>query len=135
MAETKVTKINWETGNQKSHEPIEKTCVDCGGTFYAPRNIQRRMKRCQNCAREHRLEIERQRSKQNRRASYSGDGTGNYQIIIDPDNSWGFNSRLDKMEIARLLELGYIATGTVIKQISANQHYWVFGKHLRQLEI
>jgi len=135
MAKTRIQKINWETGNKNSHEPIEKNCVDCGRVFLAPRNIQRNMKRCQSCATEHRLEIERKRSKQNRRLHHSGDGSGNYQIVIDADNSWGFDSRLDKLEIMRLLELGYIATGTVIKQISSNQHYWVFGKYLRQLEI
>lgn len=130
-----IRQINWETGNENSHALVDKICIDCGGDFSIPANIASKAKRCPNCKRLHANEMERERNakkrnQQNNRARWNV--VGDYQIQIDPSDSWGFNSCLDKQEVTQLIRQDYIETGTVF-QHSTGKRFWVLGRALREL--
>lgn len=92
---------------------VEKICTDCKRPFEVTACAVRTV-RCPACQ----TVIERARD--NRRTHRVRGGSlpkigGDLRIVHDPDGSWTPNASLTPIELRTLLDLEYIAEGTVIE--------------------
>ena len=115
----------WRT-KSKSHPPRKEqyhhVCADCGDAFTSGGS---RSIRCPTCAKSHRNDSMRA-YRQEHPQSYVTRGGSNgetgrprtdpvYRVVVDPDRSWGYETRLYMPEIRELITRNFLAPGTVFE--------------------
>jgi len=126
------TKSGIERGRQNSHRKLPKTCIDCGQVFEVSVNVYKRSVRCPACRAEHERRRKRIDYYDSVRPYKMTRIDGNWRIIVDPDESWGYNSHLRYNEIRHLLRLGYIVDGTTFLNTENNCIYEVISGKLKK---
>jgi len=97
---------------------ILRLCIDCDEEYEVLSTAVSKSQRCKACAkvRDRQREAEyceRKREATAQRGPSTHKFDAPYLMVKDPDQSWGFRTRLCWVEIRYLLMGGYLAEGTV----------------------
>ena len=101
-----------------AEELVDKECIFCGAWFQVMVRNAGQAKYCEKCkSKGATLRRERHRLKHMAsttvRQGYTS--VGEYKIVKDPDETWGYNSCLNEVEIRTLNSYGHLSVGTIFE--------------------
>jgi hypothetical protein len=104
--------------NQCVKKYVLKLCIDCDEEYEVLSTAASKSQRCKACAKARDAQREAEYCERKREATAQrGPSTHKfdapYLMVKDPDQSWGFRTRLCWVEIRYLLMAGYLKEGTV----------------------
>jgi hypothetical protein len=113
------------------YEKVVRLCVECGDEFSVCKYVEAGPgNRCSRCQAERTLEQRRERRRDyaevRTRGSYNS--TAKWDLVVDPDETWGTHTALDRTEINMLIKGGMLTPGTKFRNSKDGREIVVLDK-------
>jgi endogenous inhibitor of DNA gyrase (YacG/DUF329 family) len=121
---------------KRRYRMIDKKCIDCGAPYQVASNVEHRSERCKPCRLvHHRVWAKARNAEAIKKGRSAQSMDAPYKVIVDPDESWGYQTRLKKDDINWLKDRGQLTPGTVfLNERNGTRHIIIELEGLQQLK-